>query len=66
MEQTYFHWSRCCDQQSIERLHRSTIVPFATTSSASTCTQGVAAMGIYVDDALSYVSNGAELNTSFP
>lgn len=32
-------------------------------SGSSTCSKGVASMGIYVDDKLIYVSNGASLNT---
>jgi len=42
------------------------IVPFSATASTSTCSLGVAAMGIYVDDSLSYVTNGASLNISLP
>lgn len=42
------------------------IVPFTATASTSTCYWGVAAMGIYIDDKLSFVTNGASLNTSLP
>lgn len=37
---------------------------FVATASTNTCTQGVAAMGIYVDNRLEYVVNGTSLNTA--
>jgi hypothetical protein len=39
-------------------------VPYAATSTTSTCSKGVASMGIYVDNELVYVVNGASLNTN--
>ena len=39
-------------------------VPFVATGSSSSCGAGVAAMGIYVNDQLQYVSNGNSLNTT--
>ena len=42
------------------------VVPFTATASSSTCSHGVAAMGIYIDDRLSYVTNGSSLNTTLP
>jgi hypothetical protein len=39
-------------------------VQFAATSSSSTCSKGVASMGIYVDNELVYVVDGNELNTT--
>jgi phospholipase C len=39
-------------------------VQYVATASASTCAQGVAAMGIYVNNQLIYTVNGASLNTS--
>jgi hypothetical protein len=39
-------------------------VHYVATASTSTCTQGVASMGIYVDDVLKYVTQGASLNTN--
>jgi hypothetical protein len=44
----------------------SSIVPFAATANSGNCALGVAAMGIYVDDRLSYVTGGATLNTNLP
>jgi hypothetical protein len=41
-------------------------VPYAATSTTSTCSKGVASMGIYVDNALVYVVNGASLSTNLP
>lgn len=41
----------------------SSTVQYAATAN-STCQQGVASMGIYVDDHLQYVVNGSSLNTS--
>ncbi len=37
---------------------------FAATASTSTCSQGVAAMGVYIDNQLTFVSNGSTLNTA--
>jgi hypothetical protein len=39
-------------------------VPYAATATTSTCSKGVASMGIYVDYKLLYVVNGTKLNTS--
>lgn len=39
-------------------------VQFVASANTSTCSQGVAAVGIYVDDALQYVVSGPSLNTS--
>jgi hypothetical protein len=39
-------------------------VQYVATSTTSTCSKGVASMGVYVDNALVYVVNGASLNTS--
>src|SRR5947209_1127734 len=39
-------------------------VHFVATASASTCAQGVASMGIYVNNNLVYTVSGASLNTS--
>ena len=39
-------------------------IPYAATATTTTCAQGVASMGIYVNNQLTYVSNGAYLNTS--
>jgi len=39
-------------------------VRFAGTASASTCSRGVASMGVYIDDKLEYVVNGTSLDTS--
>jgi phospholipase C len=38
-------------------------VQYTATASTSTCSQGVASMGIYVNNQLVYVVNGAQLNT---
>ena len=38
-------------------------VQYIASASTSTCAQGVASMGIYVNDQLTYVVNGAQLNT---
>ncbi len=43
-----------------------TIAPFTATANTSTCSLGVAAMGIYIDDRLSYVTGGASLSTNLP
>lgn len=37
---------------------------FVATAKTTTCSRGVAAMGIYVDDSLRYVVNGTNVNTS--
>ncbi len=39
-------------------------VVFAATGNTNTCSQGVAAMGVYIDDQLSYVVNGTTVKTS--
>lgn len=39
-------------------------VTYAATATTSTCASGVASMGIYVNNNLTYVTNGATLNTS--
>jgi len=39
-------------------------VHYAATASTSTCSRGVASMGIYINNVLTYVSQGASLNTS--
>jgi hypothetical protein len=41
-------------------------VQYVATSTTSTCSKGVASMGVYVDNQLVYVVNGASLNTSLP
>ena len=41
----------------------SSPVTYAATASSTTCSSGVAAMGIYVNNTLTYVTNGATLNT---
>ena len=38
-------------------------VQYVATATTSTCSKGVASMGVYVDDELIYVVNGASLNT---
>jgi len=40
----------------------SSPVHYVATATTSTCSKGVASMGIYVDDKLEYVVNGASLN----
>lgn len=42
----------------------SSNVQFVATANTNTCSNGVAAMGIYVDDNLTYHVNGISLNTS--
>ncbi len=42
----------------------SSPVTFSATATTSTCAQGVAAMGVYVNNNLVYTTNGASLNTS--
>jgi len=44
----------------------SSPVYYSATATTSTCTKGVASMGLYVDNQLVYVQNGASLNTSWP
>jgi hypothetical protein len=39
-------------------------VQFVATATTTTCSKGVASMGVYVDNALKYVVNGTSLNTS--
>jgi hypothetical protein len=39
-------------------------VSYGATATTSTCSTGVASMGIYVDNVLTYVVNGASLNTA--
>ena len=39
-------------------------VTYAATSSTANCSRGVASMGVYVNNQLTYVQNGARLNTS--
>jgi len=41
-------------------------VAYVATATTSTCSQGVASMGIYVDGQLVYVVNGASMNTTWP
>jgi hypothetical protein len=41
-------------------------VPYAATSTTSTCSKGVASMGVYVNGQLVYVVNGSTLSTSLP
>jgi hypothetical protein len=41
-------------------------VQYVATSVTSTCTKGIASMGVYVDNELVYVVNGASLNTTLP
>ncbi len=42
----------------------SSSVQFAATASTTSCSKGVAAMGIYVDNSLDYVADGISLNTT--
>ncbi len=44
----------------------SSPVYYSATATTNTCTKGVASMGLYVDNQLVYVQNGAALNTSWP
>jgi len=44
----------------------SSPVHYAATATTHTCSRGVASMGIYVDNQLVYVVNGASLNTDLP
>jgi hypothetical protein len=41
-------------------------VQFTATASTSTCSKGVASMGVYVNNKLTYVANGTSLNTALP
>jgi hypothetical protein len=41
-------------------------VQFVGTATASGCPQGVAAVGVYVDNQLRYTANGSTLNTTLP
>jgi hypothetical protein len=41
-------------------------LPNYVATATSTCSKGVASMGVYVDDALVKVVNGSELNTTIP
>jgi hypothetical protein len=41
-------------------------VHYVATATATTCSKGVSSMGIYVNNVLEYVVNGASLNTSWP
>ncbi|MEP6756693.1 MAG: hypothetical protein ABJA67_14400 [Chthonomonadales bacterium] len=48
-------------------LNGSTLLPtvsFSASATTTTCSKGVAAMGIYVDNSLLYVVSGSNLNTS--
>jgi len=42
----------------------STQTTFVASANTTTCSRGVAAMGVYVDNGLRYVVNGTQLNTS--
>ncbi|MBW4038703.1 MAG: hypothetical protein HIU91_07465 [Acidobacteria bacterium] len=44
----------------------SSTVQFSATANTTTCSKGVASMGIYVDNKLEYVVDGIKLNTSLP
>ncbi len=39
-------------------------VQYTATATTTTCAKGVASMGVYVDNVLTYVSNGTSLNTT--
>jgi hypothetical protein len=41
-------------------------VLFKATATTSTCSKGVASMGVYLDNQLIYVANGMNLNTTLP
>jgi hypothetical protein len=43
-----------------------TNVKYNATANTTTCSAGVAAMGVYVDNKLNYVANGTTLNTTLP
>ncbi|MHB8303236.1 MAG: alkaline phosphatase family protein [Acidobacteriaceae bacterium] len=42
----------------------SSPVHYVATATTTTCSKGVASMGVYIDNHLTYVSNGTSLNTS--
>ena len=42
----------------------SSNVPFVATANTTTCSKGVASMGIYVDNKIEYLVNGIHLNTT--
>jgi len=42
----------------------SSPVPFAAQASTAACAQGIAAMGVYVDNKLAYSTNGSSIQTS--
>jgi hypothetical protein len=44
----------------------SSPVQFTATANTLTCSKGVASMGVYVNDKLTYVANGTSLNTALP
>jgi hypothetical protein len=44
----------------------SSTVNFVATANTTTCSKGVASMGVYVDNQLVYVVNGTTLDTSLP
>jgi hypothetical protein len=44
----------------------SSTVSYAASATSSTCSKGVASMGVYVDNELLYVNDGAELKTTLP
>jgi len=43
-----------------------TNVIFAATATTATCSRGIASIGVYVDNTLVYVAQGASLNTTLP
>jgi len=43
-----------------------TNVTFAATATTTTCSRGIASIGVYVDNTLVYVAQGASLNTTLP
>ena len=42
----------------------SSPVPYVATATTTTCSKGVASMGIYVSNKLTYVVNGTSMNTT--
>jgi len=42
----------------------STSVPFSASATTNTCSRGVAAMGVYVNNTLKYTVNGTSMNTT--
>lgn len=44
----------------------SSPVTYIASASSATCSKGIASMGIYVNNSLRYVVNGAQLNTQLP